>query len=355
MYPKVEDGDYVFMVKARNSDGVESESPVTIRISISPPIWKRWWFILLSALIVLYVFYLFVKIRERNHRKMEETLKRMLDERTREVVAQKEEIERKNKDITDSINYAQRIQEAILPVKESLTAVFPDSFIYYAPRDIVSGDFYLVHSSGNKVIIVCADATGHGVPGAFVSMISVTIIKDILNRGQFNGPAEILYNLDHEICQIFNQADQKTRTTDGLDISVCEIDTESGLLTFSSAMRPILMISNESFVYVRGSKHSIGMSRHSDHKVFDEHKIQLTAGDLIYLFSDGFPDQFGGDKGKKLKISGLKDLVWSLRKSPMHEQDHLIREMFQTWKGEKAQVDDVLMIGLRYDANKKPV
>lgn len=343
-YQGLEDGEYTFLVKAFNVDGLSSKEPFKVSFTIDKPLWKKWWFILLCVVVILYGLYLFIKIRERNHRRLEEILKRTLDERTKEVVDQKELIEQKNKDITDSINYAKRIQEAILPQPDVLKSIFPDSFILYMPRDIVSGDFYVFHQTEDKFTVICADATGHGVPGAFMSLISSTILKDILQKKEIWSPSQILYELDNEL-----QVAISSLTSDGLDVAICQYHYRTKKLVFSSAMRPIILHQGNEWKYIRGSRYSIGASLHFQNKKFIEHEFDIKQNDSIYLFSDGFPDQFGGGKGKKLKISELKKWLDTVRELPMKEQQTQLKRMFHEWKGNYSQIDDVLVIGIKFN------
>jgi len=347
-YPLISDGRYSFAVKAFNSNGIESIEIATVKIKIQPPIWKTWWFILSSILIVIYFFYIVIKIRERNHKRIEEYLTKTLDERTKEVVAQKELIELKNKDITDSINYAKRIQEAILPPLDSIKKILPESFIFYKPRDIVSGDFYVFYKADNKVIFVLADATGHGVPGAFMSLIGSTIIKEILTNKAVQSPQQVLNLLEKELRIALNLNETSDdQPKDGLDISVGELDIETNIFRFASAMRPIIIISNNELEYIRGSKYSIGGTYDEERKVFIQHSRHLNKGDMIYFFSDGFPDQFGGKLGKKYKILKFKQLLTDIYFTPADQQLSIIEEEFQSWKGNLPQVDDVLIIGIK--------
>lgn len=346
-YSRLEDGNYTFLIKACNADGYWVEKPYSITFTIEKPIWKKWWAITLFIIILIYSLYLFIKIRERNHRRLEEILQRKLDERTKEVVRQKELIEQKNKDITDSINYAKRIQEAILPSQSRLRQVFPESFIIYLPRDIVSGDFYIFHKSESKYVLICADATGHGVPGAFMSLISSTILKDLLQKTPLISPSKMLNELDREIQQLL-QAEENSSTNDGLDISICEIDLVSLNMCFASAMRPLFICRKDSFEYIKGSKFSIGASRYIAKKEFTEYNTTMNKGDTVYLFSDGFPDQFSFDTGKKLKISGFRNWLQAVNYLPMNEQQNKLEKMFHEWKGNYPQIDDVLLIGIRF-------
>jgi ligand-binding sensor domain-containing protein/serine phosphatase RsbU (regulator of sigma subunit) len=351
IFPRLEDGKYTLLIKAYNAHGISNIEPYKLTIIIDAPWWKKWWAILLFIIIFLYGFYIFIKIRERNHRIKEEILQKTLDERTSEVVAQKELIEQKNKDITDSINYAKRIQEAILPSPSKLHSVFPDSFVYYLPRDIVSGDFYVFYQTEDRFVVICADATGHGVPGAFMSLISSTILKDILQKKHVFSPSQILYELDKEL-QISLQSEENNQTTDGLDIAVCEFNLKTNEMSFSSAMRPLLLFRNNCLEYIRGSKFSIGASLHYVEKEFKEHHFKLNSGDCIYLFSDGFPDQFGGMHAKKLKISGFQKWISSVNSLTMKDQHIELQKLFNNWKGIQPQIDDILIIGIKYCNNK---
>ena len=343
LYPRLEEGTYTFKVIAYNYDKVPSVKPYIIKIKILPPIYKRWWFILISVLLVIYLFYIILKIRERNHKRMENILKEKLDQRTKEVVKQKELIERKNKDITDSIQYAKRIQEAILPSLKILQEYYPQSFVFYLPRDIVSGDFYMFQPLGESFIFICADATGHGVPGAFMSLISSTVLKDILHKHESIKPSQLLYKLDAEISQIFNQ--ENSETPDGLDISVCLFNSNTNILTFSAAMRPLLIFKNNKWTYYKGSRHSIGFSKYNIQKVFTDNFIELNKGDRFYLFTDGLPDQFSSEN-KKLKVSGLIHWLEEMQNLTLIEQQKELHKKLILWKGEQHQIDDILLIGV---------
>ncbi|MFH2095358.1 MAG: two-component regulator propeller domain-containing protein [Bacteroidota bacterium] len=361
-YNRIEDGEYEFLIKSCNCDGLCNDVPVSLKITIAPPIWKKTWFIILAFLLVVYIIYLIIKIREKNHRKLQEYLQKTLDERTREVVEQKEEIEMqrdkleqanqelksKNKDITDSINYAQRIQAAILPQSHILEKQFPESFIFYRPRDIVSGDFYWFERIGNRFVIVCADATGHGVPGAFMSLISITLIKDFLKNEETATPGKLLSLLDEEIRFTLSQEKETiSRTpTDGLDVSICEICLDSHNIVLASAMRPVYIHTGGRFIYLKGSRFPIG-GVHTKAKAFREEKLPLGKGDTIYLFSDGYPDQFGGDSGKKMKMVRFRNILEKAVAKDMHEQHRIVEHEFDTWRGDYGQVDDVLFMGIK--------
>ena len=350
-YGRVEDGEYTFMLRACDGNGNCSMEPLSLNISVKIPIWKAWWFILSAVLLVLATIFIIFKIRERNQKAIQEYLQRQLDERTREVIQQKEEIEIKNRDITDSINYAQRIQASILPPIKKLHEAFTGSFVFYQPRDIVSGDFYWYEQvDTNRFIIVCADSTGHGVPGAFMSMIGTTLIKDICLRSGVQKPSQVLTTLDNEVRESLNQnVEASGGSNDGMDIIVAEVDMRTMKFTVSSAMRPVIIYSGGEQIYVKGSRSSVGGQLDEDktEKDFIDQEFNLKKGDIIYMFSDGYPDQFGGPLGRKFKMVRLKNLLRDIHDKPMDEQYNYIKSNFFLWKEDLEQVDDVLFMGIK--------
>jgi ligand-binding sensor domain-containing protein/serine phosphatase RsbU (regulator of sigma subunit) len=348
-YPRIEDGEYKFLLRAYNAEGIANTEPLSLEIYVKPPFWKRWWFIAFCVTLIIGSFYLFLKLRERKQKMFQIYLQELLDERTREVVEQKEEIELKNRDITDSINYAQRIQASILPSMRKIQDNFSGCFIFYQPRDIVSGDFYWFDKiTDTKFVIVCGDSTGHGVPGALMSMIGTTLIKDICNRPDVVSPSDILDKLDSEMQQTLNQNLEAEKSSDGMDLIACEIDTDTHQVRIASAMRPVIIYQNGEQIYVPGSKSSIGGENYVfEDKVFEDKVFSLSKGDLVYMFSDGYPDQFGGPMGKKYKMVRLRNLLKDIHDLPMEEQYNHVKSTFNLWKDTLDQVDDVLFMGIR--------
>ncbi len=346
----LDDGKYTFFLKACDASGNCTEEPFRLQINIRIPVWKTWWFSLAVLGSLLISFILIIKMRERKQRLEQERLQKALDERTREVMEQKEEIENKNRDITDSINYAQRIQASILPPVNKLSRHFTGSFVYYVPRDIVSGDFYWYDTVwDNKFVIVCADSTGHGVPGAFMSMIGTTLIKDICSRNEVRSPADILTTLNQEVTEALNQNLDSEKSNDGMDIIVAEIDLKTYAVRLSSAMRPAIFYINGKQVYLKGSRSTVGgrFDDEAEKKTFVNEEFQLSKGDIIYMFSDGYPDQFGGPLSKKFKMVRLRNLLRDIYDKPMEEQLNYIKSNFLLWKEGLEQVDDVLFMGVK--------
>jgi len=338
-YGKFSEGNYTFLLKAYNNDGISNELPLSINIKIKPPFWKNWWFLLLVIVIFFYSIYLIIKIRERNHRIFQAQLQKELNIKTKEVIEQKAIIEKKNKDITDSIRYAKRIQDAILRDISKLKDVFPESYIFFQPRDIVSGDFYWFELYGTKLIVACADATGHGVPGSLMSMIGTIFIKDITSRPHILSPAHALETLENEIKILLQQQEENAdNTSDSIDLILCELDIKTYKARISTTKRPILLSSENAIAVVKKEK-SVGE--------FETIDLQLKKGDTLYLFTDGFADQFGGQHGKKLKMPNIVSMLEDMHHLPAEKQRMIVDRFFNRWKEGYDQVDDVLFMGIK--------
>ncbi|MGB6047556.1 MAG: SpoIIE family protein phosphatase, partial [Flavobacteriales bacterium] len=346
-YMRISEGNYTLQVQAAMIGGDFTGNTARLAITVQTPVWKRHWFITLCVIALLAAISGFIRLRERRQRKNRELLKKSLKERTKELQAKSDELEEKNKDITDSITYARRIQQAILPQEDILAEHFPNSFIFYRPRDIVSGDFYWFRRFGTKFILACADCTGHGVPGAFMSMIGSMLLREVSAEKEVNSPDVLLTNLDNELRAVLRYQGENQYNHDGMDISLCEIDVETRLLRSSAAMHDLLILRNGKLLRERGTRRSIGgVMEEGVEQHFNRFEIPLEPGDRIFLFTDGMPDQFGGARGKKLKISGLTEWIEETAPLPMDEQASLLRFRFEEWIGEQAQVDDVLLIGI---------
>jgi serine phosphatase RsbU (regulator of sigma subunit) len=341
------EGKYKFNLKSISEDGLTLETPASFELLIKKPFWFTWWFILIVIAALTGIVAIIIYFREKSQREMNEYLEKELAERTRLVLKQKDEIELQNIEITDSINYAKRIQSSILPDVNKLLEAFNDAFIIFNPRDIVSGDFYWFDKiDENRLIIVCADSTGHGVPGAFMSMIGSTLLQDIITRKGITKPSEILTLLDKQIFSTLNQNIDVGVSNDGMDMVICEFDIKSRHIRFASAMRPVIIVIDGESFYIRGNRCSVGGESVIE-KYFDDQEYYLSKGDTIYLFSDGLPDQFGGAEGKKMKIARLKKLIEEVSKLPMTEQKEIISNFFFDWKGDYEQVDDILLMGIK--------
>lgn len=355
LYGNLSDGEYKFKVYAFTKEGVISEKPAFISIVIDKPFWKKAWFILLViGIIGASIYYLF-DLKTRRYKKNELILQNKLQEKTKEVVEKAEKIEVINKDITDSINYAKRIQSSILPDIQILTDHLPESFIFFEPRNIVSGDFYFIEKHGNKIIVASVDCTGHGVPGAFMSMIGSVSLRNIYNsfNGTWKTPDEVLELLDKEVKTLLQQNTTDSLkpleeiTRDGMDLTLCEICLENNEVLYSSARRSIITVQNGEIITMKGDRRSIG-DTDPDSTPFTLHKLLMAKGDSLFLFTDGFTDQFGGPRNKKLNIKGTREIIERLQTRNKNEYFNTVSTAFFEWKAEQEQTDDVLFIGIQF-------
>ncbi|MFI5203721.1 MAG: two-component regulator propeller domain-containing protein [Flavobacteriales bacterium] len=250
-----------------------------------------------------------------------------------------------NKDITDSIVYARRIQEAILPNTSILKNSFPDSFLFYRPRDIVCGDFYWFTQIDEHFVWACADCTGHGVPGAMMTMIGNEYLHQIVNKNLVTSPEKVLSQLDERITRSLKQTDEGVQTRDGMDIGICSMDTKTMTARFCGANIPIYVLRNGELVEYASSKYPIGGMM--EEKEFHGIEFTFQKGDTFYMCSDGYLDQFGGDEGKKFMRKRWRDLLLSIRAMDMAEQRNTIERIFDEWRGQYPQIDDVLVIGVK--------
>jgi phosphoserine phosphatase RsbU/P len=261
-----------------------------------------------------------------------------------EVELTKQAIEEKNKEITDSINYAGRIQKAIVPAEEEVKACFPDAFILLKPKDIVSGDFYWISKKGEHIFFALADCTGHGVPGGFMTMLGVSFLDEIVNEKNISDPAAILDLLREKIITSLKQTGATGENKDGMDLVLCDFDLAEKKLSFAGANNSLYLFRNETLTEFKTDKQPCGFY----HKpfAFTRKEINLQQHDVIYLFTDGFPDQFGGLKGKKFKYRQLEEKIIKYRKHPMAEQKDMLNQEFENWRENYEQVDDVLLAGI---------
>ncbi len=264
-----------------------------------------------------------------------------------ELNAAYDEIHEKNKEITDSIEYALRIQSAMLPRDSYLKEILPLHFILYLPRDIVSGDFYWAGSIKDKTVAVAADCTGHGVPGAFMSMLGMSFLDDIVNKNHTSEPSRIISSLREKVVKALKQKDVDVDSQDGMDISVCVFDKASSSLTFAGAYNSLCLVRDGELSVYKADRMPVGISTKMEEK-FTSHNIDLRKGDRLYMYSDGYQDQFGGGSGKKLKSSAFKQLLLDTSGLSLNGQKAALLDYFKAWKGEYPQIDDVIVIGFEY-------
>ncbi len=345
-FPTLPPGKYTFKIIACNNDGVWNEIPTTFSFQILPPWWLTWWAISIAILIGIIIIIAFIKYREAALRKDKIRLEKTVTERTAEVVHQKEIVEQKNKDITDSINYAKNIQEALLPTRNEIRKHFPESFMLYKPRDIVSGDFYWISHRENKTYYAVADCTGHGVPGAFMSMLGIAFMDEIMGLNKQMSSDEILNMLRQNVILSLRQMEKESESKDGMDITLVIVDWDKKEIEYSGANNPLYLVRNNYLIEYKADKMPIGV--HIKKDPFSIQRIPFSLGDSIYMFSDGYADQFGGPDGKKFKYKTLKELIVKISNKPMSEQGIILNTTIEEWKGEMPQLDDIIISGIHF-------
>jgi serine phosphatase RsbU (regulator of sigma subunit) len=301
-------------------------------------------FILYSALVIAFAWLLIRSqtrslIRTRKLLKEKELALSLIEN-------QRAELEHKNKNITDSLIYAQRIQDALLPSELYLKRYFIESFVLYKPKDIVSGDFYWIGEQGGKKFIVAADCTGHGVPGALMSMIGHDLLEKIINGENINQPASILDRMSKSLEETFSREKNiGTIIRNGMDIGICVIDKKNRKIEYSGAFFPLYIIRDNRLINVEGDKYTLGMT--PANVSYTNNEIDLMENDMLYLFSDGYVDQFGGDENKKFMYRRFRYLLMTIHRFPMEDQRSILEENIKTWMGNTYQIDDILVIGFK--------
>lgn len=399
-YTNIPEGTYIFRVKSKNIYEIEGQE-ITYEFTILAP-WYRTYLAYFSYLILFIVLvYLGIWINTRRLKAANIKLEQIVEQRTEElrkrnqeilqqkeeietqrdeieaqrdnlmllneevnqqkeeieaqrdlVISQKDKIEEIHEELTSSIRYAQRIQNAVLPSKEQMTEMLGDHFVLFLPRDIVSGDFFWTTKINNLLIFCVADCTGHGVPGGFMSMLGISFLNEIVLKEEITAAADVLNHLRQSIIESLKQKEESDenpsstlRVQDGMDISLCVLDTETLKLQFAGANNPLYVVNNNELIELKGDKMPIAI--HTKMNEFTNHEFQLYKGDILYLISDGYADQFGGDKGRKFKYAKLKELFVDINNLPMNKQLEEIENSLTNWKGNYFQVDDITILGFK--------
>ena len=347
-YPGLAPGNYTFQLIACNENGFCNAKETEFSFSIKPPFWQALWFhISVSILVVALTFFL-IKRRERILIKEKHILESTVQERTKQLREQKEIVEKQNAHITESIEYASNIQRAILPSAVEMKRAFKDHFVFYRPKDTVGGDFYWVYSKGDISWAAAVDCTGHGVAGAFMSMIGSDLLNQIIIEKQLNDPAKVLDEMDKGIKLAFAQSAKEFESDQGMDVSLIRLDRKKNILEFAGAQRPLYTMHNGEIRELEGNRLSISCAVQRNAEPFTKHTIEAKDGMVLYLFSDGVVDQFGGERGKKFMIRRMREFISTHGSMPIQEQGNKFVETFDGWKGtEYDQVDDVMLLTIQ--------
>ncbi len=377
-------GNYTFTVMAKNALGQTSDEK-NLQFSVAKPFTQTELFYFILSITALILFFIFSYLGRYRLRMKNRKLEKIIQERTSEITeqnqqleTQKEEIsaqrdilaerndkietqrdrlakqnqriETQNRKIKDSITYALNIQEAILPNEGYISKLFPDNFIYYRPRDIVSGDFYWFAERRGAYYFAAADCTGHGVPGAFMSMLGVSFLNNIVNtsRKKDLSPADILTSLSDKLIEALQQTGDPDEAKDGMDIALCKIDQSSGKAVFSGAFNPLYLVYDNTIRVFKPNRRPIGIYEFMHKaKAFENEEFEVRKNDVLYVFSDGYIDQFGGNNGKKFNIERFKKLLLKIHQMPLNEQKSELEKVMESWKKSEEQLDDMLVIGIK--------
>ena len=331
-------GEYTLRVRAKDLWGNIGE-PKSVKFTIKAPFTQTTTFFVLSGLVILIILFLIVRFRERQLHKKNRLLEKKVKERTAEIEAQKEEI-------TSSIEYASRIQMAMLPMDDHFKNFFSDHFIIFKPRDIVSGDFYWIGEDEKHIFFTVADCTGHGVPGAFMSTLGISTLNEIITNNHDLQANTVLNLLREKIKTSLHQTGKEGEAADGMDVAFCVLHKNRKTLQYSGAYNPLFLFQGGKVKEYKADRMPIGIY-YGKMETFTNYEIKIRKGDTIYIFSDGFADQFGGTDGGKYKKSNLKKLISEIYYRPMVEQRNIIENEFKMWRGSGDQVDDITIIGVR--------
>jgi serine phosphatase RsbU (regulator of sigma subunit) len=352
-YTNLKEGHYIFRLKAKNIYGTESIEAI-YEFRILPPWYRTIWAYIGYVIVAALFIYLMVQMSVRRLKKAKVQLEKVVKERTAEVVKQKELVEHqkllvesKNKDITDSINYAQRIQRSLLASDKLLEKHLNDYFIFFQPKDIVSGDFYwAAELADGNFTFVTADSTGHGVPGAIMSMLNISCLNEAVNGNKLTAPDEILNYTRQRIISHLSNDGSAEGGKDGMDCSIIRFDFIKKEIVVAAANNPVWIVRNKELIEIDADKMPVG--KHDNDKTsFSKKPVQVREGDVIYSLTDGMPDQFGGPKGKKFMYRQLKELLISISQESMAKQKEILSSTINTWKGDLEQVDDICLVGVR--------
>lgn len=339
-------GEYIIRIKGSNNDLKWNDKEAIIHVVVNPPLFKSIYAYIFYVLIVLLGILWYVRSRTKKLTKINEALK-IKQLAALEIAKQREELSVKNKNIMDSINYAKRIQEAMLPSEYLFRKLLPNSFIFYKPKDVVSGDFYWVTEKESKIFIAAVDCTGHGVPGAFMSIIGFDLLRNITKEQGIENPAQILNLLNLGINETFSKHANESTIKDGMDVSLLVIDRNLKSLEYAGAFNPLYIARDNKIIDIKGNRFAVGKLEGNESLKFDNHNVKYKNNDTIYIFSDGYADQFGGPVGKKFKFRRFRHLLLTICSLPLIKQKNFLEENFESWKGQLEQVDDILVIGIK--------
>lgn len=353
-FSNLHEGTYDFLVKSKNIFEEESEI-ASFKFEILTPWFRTVWAYVGYVVLLILIVYVAIVLGRKRLKAKNIWLEGVVEERTVEIKEKNKELEHsyheiaeQQQEITDSINYAKRIQEAILPLSADIGQHLPEYFVLFMPKDIVSGDFYWFHQINNESVFVCADCTGHGVPGAFMSMIGSDKLNRAVIEERTTDPSKILSHLNRGIKKALKQnEDDEEATRDGMDAAIVSVDMKQMKLKFAGAHRPLFLVRDGELSETKATKVAVGGFTPDDQQ-FELNNMEIKEGDCYYMTSDGYPDQFGGDRGKKFKMKAFKDLLVKVSSESMEEQKNILKTTILDWMGDEyEQIDDICIVGIK--------
>ncbi len=344
IYSNLPPGKYIFRLKAANSDLFWSDEVKSMPFVILPPFWATWWFRILSVLLIVFAIYMYILTRIRALREKQKELEKLVSIRTAELREQFRIVDEKNRQILDSLKYAKFLQSAILRSVDDIKVNFADAFVFYKPKDFVSGDFYWFSRYNNVSVFAVADCTGHGVPGAIISVICESSLRQAVLGCMYENPSKILEYTNKYVIDTFAQTNKDIH--DGMEIALCTFNHQTNELTYCGAKLGIYLFVNNSFIKLKPSIQRIGWDR-SPIK-FENQTLVLEPGSMIYMFTDGFGDQFDYKSKEKFSSARLRQLLETNANLSAEEQHDILEKEFDCWKGDNEQIDDVLVLGIKF-------
>ena len=349
-YTNLPPNEYTFEIISKNNDELWNQNPTTINFTVLPPFYRTWWFYGLCCAIVAALVYSYISVRMINAKIKKQQIElanknKQLNRSYEEIEYQKVVLEQRGQEILDSINYAKRIQTAILPPANLINQHLPDNFVLYVPKDIVAGDFYWMEVKNEKVYFSAADCTGHGVPGAMVSVMCSNALSQATIDLNIEKPARILDKTVELLEERFSKSEEQMK--DGMDLALCSWNSKTNILEYAGANNPLWIIraGTDIIVEIKADKQPIGA--YDKRTPYTNHEIQLYKNDIIYIFSDGYVDQFGGPRGKKFMFKNFRQILLDSKDKPMLEQKVALYDAFTSWRGDGEQIDDICMIGFK--------
>ncbi len=346
IYTSLPAGNYTFCVKACNSDGVWNRHGATLSFTVQPHWYETNWFLIIAVIIILLAVFTGYRLRVRQLLFRETMLSKLVKERTRELKERSRQLEDAHRNIMDSIDYAQVIQRALLPPVRRMQVLLEDYFVFFKPRDVVSGDFYWYSRRGDCFCIAAVDCTGHGVPGALLSMVGKMKLNETAAKSFITNTSELLSRLHSEVRSALHKGKHETHTNDGMDVAICMVDLKQGRVYFSGARRPLYYVKDGKLAEIKGNRRTIGETRKKRPAPFKKHIIRFESEITLYLTSDGFADQ-DNDKGKKYGSRRLKEFLQAISGRGMARQEQLLEQELKNHLGHREQRDDITIFGVR--------